>query len=515
MKTTDTAQSAPPLPKLSIIIPTYNCAQYITEALKSVFQQDYSSYEVIVVDDGSTDNTRQVLTLYFDKIRYVYQENAGPAVARNHGLRLAYGEFIGFLDADDFFLPGKLTEQMAIFEQEPMVDAVHSGKRIVRQNRERVSDIEPWQWCVPLNLKNILLYLPICLGSLIVRRTWVEKIGGFDPHLRQAEDANFFLQLALAGCRFVWLPTVTVAYRLHQTNITRKSPTALKYRNIVLNAFFSRPDIPENIAALKSEVKYNALLWASWHLFYAGFPDDMTVILQEMIADIPGQLPVNTLLTWLSCFAEWHSQYGGQREELKALRPYWRRIVVYEEELWNRLERLFDWWLLQGSSQNQELTTLSNLWAYIEILESQGCPNIPLEAFLDEIVEIWHCYFEIPKMQCPLQKFHVLQSIPTHILVCILQRSISIRSQLITASQVYRFWGDLRQAGVVRKAEAHEVVSLYLTVFGQAVVKHRQWRVALLALKEALKNSDSCQALSGWYRFFKNVAHYIEQGVKG
>src|SRR4030042_6253183 len=99
---------------VSVIIPTYNRADCVTKSIDSVLSQTYNDYEIIVVDDGSTDNTRQILQSYVDKclIHYIYQDNAGCAAARNSGIRAAKGQWIAFLDSDDTWLPDKLAEQM-------------------------------------------------------------------------------------------------------------------------------------------------------------------------------------------------------------------------------------------------------------------------------------------------------------------------------------------------------------------------------------------------------------------
>ena len=103
-------------PLVSVIIPVYNSAKYIQKAIDSVLDQTYSNYEIIVVDDGSTDETRQKLQSYQNKIRYVFQENQGSATARNTGIKLAKGDLVAFLDSDDFWsMPEKLDRQGACF----------------------------------------------------------------------------------------------------------------------------------------------------------------------------------------------------------------------------------------------------------------------------------------------------------------------------------------------------------------------------------------------------------------
>ena len=132
-------------PQISVIIPAYNCDRYVEQAVESVINQTYPADEIIIIDDGSQDNTRQVLQPYSNYIHYVYQENQGVSVARNHGLKLARGEFIVFLDADDIFLPNKLATQLAVFQAKPQLGLVQSGWRRVNQQGETLMDATPWE----------------------------------------------------------------------------------------------------------------------------------------------------------------------------------------------------------------------------------------------------------------------------------------------------------------------------------------------------------------------------------
>src|SRR5690348_13396065 len=107
------------MPRVSVVIPSYNSAQYVGAAIESVLVQTVPDVEILVVDDGSKDATREVVARYGDRARYLYQENAGVAVARNHGIRESSGEWIGFLDADDTWLPQKLERQLAALAAAP------------------------------------------------------------------------------------------------------------------------------------------------------------------------------------------------------------------------------------------------------------------------------------------------------------------------------------------------------------------------------------------------------------
>jgi len=122
------------VPKVSIIIPTYNYAHFITEAIQSVLSQTFQDFEVIVVDDGSTDNTREVLAQFGNKIRYIYQENRGLSAARNTGILNSSGQYLCFLDSDDSLLPEKLELQVKLLDSKVDVDLVYTWWYLVDEN---------------------------------------------------------------------------------------------------------------------------------------------------------------------------------------------------------------------------------------------------------------------------------------------------------------------------------------------------------------------------------------------
>ncbi|MFM6419640.1 glycosyltransferase family 2 protein, partial [Planktothrix sp.] len=167
--------------------------------------QTYQDYEIIVIDDGSMDQTCQVLESYQNQIRYFYQQNQGSAVARNLGIEQAQGEFIAFLDADDFWiLPEKLAEQVNLFEQQPSLGSVHTGWRIVDGGGKKIIDVEPWRDVPDLDLESWLMYKPIKTSGMMIRQHWLEQVAGFDGELRQSHDVDLVLRLALMGFEAAW-----------------------------------------------------------------------------------------------------------------------------------------------------------------------------------------------------------------------------------------------------------------------------------------------------------------------
>ncbi|MDY6863823.1 MAG: glycosyltransferase, partial [Thermodesulfobacteriota bacterium] len=250
-----------PSPRVSIIIPTFNNALFLPQALDSVLNQTYTSHEIIVVDDGSTDETSVVLEPYLKHIHYVYQANTGSASARNFGMQLAKGEFVVFLDADDYFLADKLTDQVDYFDKQPNFGIINSGWHIVNKQGKTIVDVEPWLYSPQLNLETWLLWKPIFLGAMMIRRQWLEKVSCMDSRLNQAHDVDLILRLSLAGCKASWLPKITVSYRRHEFNKTRNGPQQVQSIHMVLDNFFSKSNIPRKISLMENKVRYYTSVW--------------------------------------------------------------------------------------------------------------------------------------------------------------------------------------------------------------------------------------------------------------
>ena len=187
--------------KVSVIIPTYNCAVRLRGAIDSVLNQSYQDFEIVVVDDGSTDNTKETVKSisrqYPNKINYVYQENAGPAAARNRGLQIANGEYIAFLDADDIWLPLKIERQVALLERLPETGFVYCNCHFVDSEGREIPD---YVRKVTLHRGDVLLDLFldffIITSGLIFRNGCLKTVGLFDEALHVGEDYDFILRLA-------------------------------------------------------------------------------------------------------------------------------------------------------------------------------------------------------------------------------------------------------------------------------------------------------------------------------
>lgn len=195
------------LPLVSAVIATYNRAHVVGEAINSVLQQTYPNVELIVVDDGSSDNTQEVLRELGPRIRVVVQENSGPSAARNHGIKVARGQIISFLDSDDLWMPTFVERHVALLEKAgPSVPcSISNAWARFADGREDYSFEIAWLrpaigeglWVNPFDV--LASRFVMCCQMLAIRREIVDKIGGFDNSLKHMEDYDIALRLSLEG----------------------------------------------------------------------------------------------------------------------------------------------------------------------------------------------------------------------------------------------------------------------------------------------------------------------------
>jgi len=182
-------------PTASVIIPTFNRAAFLAEAVDSVFAQTEKNYELIVVDDGSTDATRAMVESYGERVRYFFQSNAGASAARNCGIKNARGRFITFLDSDDLWLPKKLACQLAWMAAHPEIMLCYTDeiwiRRGVRVNQKKIH-AKAGGWIYSLCLPRCI----ISPSSVLVRRELFEAVGVFDEQLPICEDYDLWLRVA-------------------------------------------------------------------------------------------------------------------------------------------------------------------------------------------------------------------------------------------------------------------------------------------------------------------------------
>lgn len=192
------AAATPPTPLVSVIIPAWNSADTLARCLDSVFAQTWSRREIVVVDDGSTDATPDVLAAYGDRLRAIRQANAGPSAARNRGLREARGAYVAFLDADDHWLPEKLQRQVTLLEARPDIGFCSTATTVVDADAAFLRDWPCRQGNAPL-LETLFMHSAAVSGStsgVLARRELLQAAAGFDENLRGFEDPDLWIRLA-------------------------------------------------------------------------------------------------------------------------------------------------------------------------------------------------------------------------------------------------------------------------------------------------------------------------------
>ena len=205
-------------PRVSIVIPCYNQGRYLAQAIESACRQSYASVEVIVVDDGSTDDTPRVAAAY-PAIRYLRQQNSGTAIARNHGLSESHGEFLIFLDADDRLLPDAVSRGIAYLDGHPDAAFVTGHVRLIFA--DGTPFIVPTQDHEPPGYSALLRWNYIWTpGVVMYRRAALDALGVFDPSAGGSADYELNIRIArrlAIGCHH----HVVLEYRQHGANMTR------------------------------------------------------------------------------------------------------------------------------------------------------------------------------------------------------------------------------------------------------------------------------------------------------
>lgn len=251
-----------PLPLVTVIIPAYNYAQFISETLASVQAQTYQHWECIVVDDGSTDNTSAVVASFSRKesrVRVIRQENKGLAAARNTGIANSTGEYVQFLDADDLLESKKLERQIEFLEQHSDVDIVYGDVRYFRTGNpeqllfSQASENAPW--VVPLSAKgkDVLLSMLrnnfMVVSSPLLRRSVISDVGPFDGVVKGVEDWEYWLRCAIRDKRFHFQDSEDsrTLIRIHPNSMS--TDARLMLRSMVLMHRQLAPSISDRDAA--------------------------------------------------------------------------------------------------------------------------------------------------------------------------------------------------------------------------------------------------------------------------
>lgn len=259
--------------RVSVVIPTYNRAHVVCRAIDSVLNQTYRPFEIIVVDDGSNDNTKQILRTYGTRIKYKYRENSGkPGIARNTGLKYARGNWIAFLDSDDVWLPNKLELQVILVERANVeLGLVFSAYEKVKKRNEITRPTafidrdskglafgflkEGIVFKRQLFHYYLLLKNPIHTSTVIVNRKLIDSVGAFDPYLTIVEDRDLWIRCS-KQMHVGFIPRILCKYCFEDDNVTNDRMLYPRNLSYVINKHFikEKHTIPN---CVKAQIKSN------------------------------------------------------------------------------------------------------------------------------------------------------------------------------------------------------------------------------------------------------------------
>lgn len=251
------------MPKVSIIIPAYNAVAYLPETLESVFKQTFTDFEVLIIDDGSSDGTVEWASQIADsRVKLISQTNQGSSVARNTGITAAQGEYIALLDADDIWEQTKLEKQVRFLEENPSVGLVDTWTVLVDQQNKStgkviVSHAEKDAWKQLVQFKTVCC----CDSTPLIRRSCFETVGLFNPDLPFLEDLDMWIRLA-SSYEFGVVKEPLVRYRQHPGSKSTNCQGMLEaFRTIIEKAFES---VPAEVLPLRDKGYGRVNLYLAW-----------------------------------------------------------------------------------------------------------------------------------------------------------------------------------------------------------------------------------------------------------
>ena len=266
---------------VSVVIPAFNMERLIRRAVESVLAQDYPSIELIVVDDGSTDATVSVLNPYRDKLRLISQENRGVCCARNRGVLAATGGLVAFLDADDYWLPGKLSPQVALLDRDPSIGFVSCDAILEDEAGDRIGE-----WRFTGTRENLLrdiftrhAAVPGSNSAVVVRKELFSVVGLFDPFLTHVEDIDMWMQLA-SVTKFDWIPEPRAVVMRREGSVSSHYGNMKEHARRVMQK--NRRLLPRQDRGRFWRAAYSAMLtdYAKWSYREGKTPEAIALLLE-------------------------------------------------------------------------------------------------------------------------------------------------------------------------------------------------------------------------------------------
>jgi glycosyltransferase involved in cell wall biosynthesis len=274
------------MPEVSVVIPTYNAARFLPQAIGSVLGQTYRDLEVVVVDNDSTDETPELMAGYGAPVRYFRQDNRGPAGSRNRGLAESRGRWVAFLDADDAWLPEKLARQMEALRGSPSHRACYTAFTFTDQDLSPLSTQRSHRQGTALE---DLLTLGNVIGTpstVLFERRLHEEVGGFDPALSYGADWDLWIRLA-RRTEFLYVDEPLVQYRQHGGNMSRDVALLESDSVRLLEKAYAMPDLPDPLRGRRRPaLARNYMVLAGSHFRAGSYGPAVRCALRALALDV-------------------------------------------------------------------------------------------------------------------------------------------------------------------------------------------------------------------------------------
>ena len=275
-------------PLVSIVIPAYNHGGYLREAIESVLSQDYPAVDLTVVDDGSSDDTPEVMTTFSDRITAIRQSNAGQSLTISRAWAGARGDVVSYLSADDRLLPHAISTAMAALRDNPTAVMVYGDYELIDPGSRRIRYVTAPDFSFSEMVRRL-----VCAPGpgVFVQRAAAERAGGWDPRYRQAPDFDYWLRLALVG-PFVRVARPLASLRVHSGSASYAvtTPERADEPIRIMEAYFNRPDLPASVREWRRESISSAFLLAARAHIRAGRMGSAAACLRRAIALFPRNL---------------------------------------------------------------------------------------------------------------------------------------------------------------------------------------------------------------------------------
>ena len=318
------------MPWVSVVLPFRNAHKWLPSSLASLLLQRNIRLELVAIDDGSTDGSGQLLEQIWAKspwpLQLITTAGVGVSQARNLGWQQAKNELVAFLDADDLCLEQRLANQAAMLNQNQALQHVLCGWRRINDAGLCIGVVEPWREGAGFTIEQALRHKAVLPSAWMLRRRILERSGGFDPGLTQAEDVDLLCRLAFEQEPGAWLQQLACGYRIHPQGASQAARPQARSLLFVTNRLLAKLPEGASTASLAAEVRYATSAWAGWHAWSC----DERSLAEELWNSSFGLSPMPPALTWvhLAENVARSSQRVGQLFQIETLLgdPIWLRL---------------------------------------------------------------------------------------------------------------------------------------------------------------------------------------------